>query len=353
MSTALLVLCAIAGLLSAEPLSAAGPITDSVVHDVGVSRIIEPGPLLAAGDTVIPWAEIVNYGTETERYFDVRFRIGTVYDTSVTVTSIGPGSVLPVFFSPWVATPGSHAVTCSTRLATDANPDNDRVSLSVVVFRSMHLDVRPGQSGTIHPTDSADFLLSAVLQGDSAAFVALETPGVSPGWNSAFFDSAGRHEITDLGRLRPGQTRFFLVRVKSPSDFPLWPSPPAPETIAVRAFCAADSSIAGTALLLITPAPGDFEIHNFPNPLVERTTFQLSLPHEGNVKLHLYNRASERVATIVEGRRPAGFHFIAWRPENDRGQLLAPGTYQYLLEYSAQGRTRHVRKKLVITTEQR
>ncbi|GIV57476.1 MAG: hypothetical protein KatS3mg109_2041 [Pirellulaceae bacterium] len=51
---------------------------------------------------------------------------------------------------------------------------------------------------------------------------------------------------------------------------------------------------------------------NYPNPFRTITTFRFALPQPGHVKLEVYNLLGERVATVVEGVYPAGWHTARW-----------------------------------------
>jgi hypothetical protein len=76
------------------------------------------------------------------------------------------------------------------------------------------------------------------------------------------------------------------------------------------------------------------------------------VPDTGMVSLTVYNRAGELVSRVIPGEEfvPSVTH-KKWIAENQSGQLLAPGTYHYLLEFTSRGETRTIRKKLVITRE--
>ena len=104
-----------------------------VVHDVGVVAILAPRGALDSGTSVVPQAVVRNLGSVAES-FRVRFRIGSVYSDSQPV-SLAAGAVDTVLFAGWIAGPvGLHVTTCSTMLAGDGNPANDRVADSVRVL---------------------------------------------------------------------------------------------------------------------------------------------------------------------------------------------------------------------------
>ena len=116
-----------------------------LVSDVGTEAVLEPVGLVHLNEGILshkvsPRARIANFGQITETNFEVRFRIdsvlvhpgpetiylGTAYEQTVTVASLGAGERLEVQFPDVALGFGYYAVTCSTRLAVDANPVNDR-----------------------------------------------------------------------------------------------------------------------------------------------------------------------------------------------------------------------------------
>jgi hypothetical protein len=103
--------------------------TDSVfvrVQDVGAYKVLAPAGTIDSGTVVTPACSLANYGNVSENY-PVRLRIGTSYDVTALVSAHAPGAISYVTFSPWVAGPRRIiAATCSTELAADRTPGNDR-----------------------------------------------------------------------------------------------------------------------------------------------------------------------------------------------------------------------------------
>lgn len=343
----LLSLACLVGQFSAPALTAG---KSSGRNDVGVKAILEPGPYVAAGSRLQPSVEIINSGEETEKYFDVRFRIGRLYDEVRTVDSVKPGLSVRVLFPEWTALAGSFIASCSTMLARDSNPANDTASRAFTAVRPLRLNVGNDQSATMLRKQTRDFLFSVELLGDTGALVSLAEVPVPSGWNVSLRDSTGRHEIKSLGRLDAGQRKYFRLRLTSPDTFPVGKSAPEPVTLAARAYCTADGSVADEAQLQVLPVPDEPAVHNFPNPFHAGTVFHLNLPFDGIVSLTVYNRAAERVATVLSRENvTAGYRFFSWPGRNDAGEPVAPGTYQYVLEYSSQGNTTRLVRKTVKT----
>jgi hypothetical protein len=66
------------------------------------------------------------------------------------------------------------------------------------------------------------------------------------------------------------------------------------------------------------------------NPGIGSASFRLSLPVATDVRLSIYDVAGRRVATLLDGEHPAGYHVIGWEP-------TASGVYFARVE--ANGRT--------------
>ena len=114
-------------------LAAIGVFGDVSLHDVGVTAITAPADSIDSGTTVTPAAVVRNFGTFEESFW-LRFRIGDGYE-DIDSVSLAAGATDTFEFEDWTADSlGTFAVTCSTRLAGDANPGNDRAVGSVEVF---------------------------------------------------------------------------------------------------------------------------------------------------------------------------------------------------------------------------
>jgi hypothetical protein len=330
------------------------------MHDVGAVAIVVPTGTAHTGDTVIPRARVRNFGNTAERFFDVRFRIGTSYSRTATmVQTLLPDSTVDLTFEPWVAASGYWVVSCSTMLTSDANRFNDKVTSSVRAAQQAALHIEPDQSDRLEVGEGKTFQFHALIEGDTGGVVEVARPFVPAGWSLRLCDSSGTNELTDtdvdgvpdLGYVAPGVRRWFSLEVMTPSGLVGDTASLTQRTFVVAGHMGNDSMVADTALLNLTLVPG-FSVHNFPNPLSLRTAFVIGLPGDGKVSLTIYTRAGERVCRVLEQEaRSAGVHVVRWEAVNDNGFGVGPGTYEYVLDYVHQGKTDRIRKRLVVTRE--
>ena len=79
--------------------------------------------------------------------------------------------------------------------------------------------------------------------------------------------------------------------------------------------------------------PQDFALlQNFPNPFNNSTVIRFALPQSQDIALSVYNLAGQKVATLLQGQRPAGNYAIHWDGRDDQERELASGVYLYRLQ---------------------
>lgn len=131
-------------------------------QDVGCTRIIAPTGTIDAGSAVTPRAMVRNYGTTAVSVVPVMFRIGSAYTGYDTIATIPAGDSAQATFPVWIATAGTHATACTTRLPGDINRNNDKATGSVTVLTH---DVGTVSVGSPPQVDSGDVVsLSAVVR---------------------------------------------------------------------------------------------------------------------------------------------------------------------------------------------
>lgn len=102
--------------------------------DVACTIITAPAGFVDTGAVIAPACSVINNGPTTVSY-SVRMRIGSGYNQTVPVSSHAPGERRRVSFPAWTAqSRGLNAVRCSTELAGDLLPANDRQLDSVTVL---------------------------------------------------------------------------------------------------------------------------------------------------------------------------------------------------------------------------
>ena len=70
---------------------------------------------------------------------------------------------------------------------------------------------------------------------------------------------------------------------------------------------------------------------NYPNPFNPSTIIPYQLPTSMQVRLEVFNILGQRVVTLVDGERPAGFHTAHWDATDAAGWAVAAGVYLYRL----------------------
>jgi hypothetical protein len=254
-----------------------------------------------------------------------------------------------VAFPDWVAVAGSYAVSCSTMLALDLDRTNDKETLALAVARYSVLHIEPDQSDTIASDTEQTYRFYAQLESDSARVVDLAQSAVPPGWAAVLYDSAGVAPLGGtLGLVKPGESRWFSLRVSAPGPDLAGVLDTLSERFVITGAVRGDTTSRDSAALSLFLAPG-FSIHNFPNPCFGSTRFIIGLPGPGTVTLTLYDRAGARVRQLTDkGAVRAGVLLLDWDGRNDAGKLVASGSYRYILDYSAGGKSSMLVKKLVL-----
>jgi hypothetical protein len=76
---------------------------------------------------------------------------------------------------------------------------------------------------------------------------------------------------------------------------------------------------------------------NYPNPFNPSTTVRYQIAGDSHVKLEIFNPLGEKVATLLDGRLPAGEYVSEWNGMNSYGQRASSGVYFIRLTASGLG----------------
>jgi flagellar hook assembly protein FlgD len=83
----------------------------------------------------------------------------------------------------------------------------------------------------------------------------------------------------------------------------------------------------------IREIPTSFAIqNNYPNPFNPTTTVKYQIPENTHVRLVVYNMLGQRVRTIVDQPREAGYYSVQWDGKNDYGVSITSGIYVYRIQ---------------------
>ncbi len=146
--------------------------------------------------------------------------------------------------------------------------------------------------------------------GDSCGIVAACHDGVSTGLNWGYFN-----------RLHVGATAWYIFAEKQWN--PYWNDTVKP-IVANRD----DNQKINKIQLRIELLP------NYPNPFNHSTIIRFNLPKADHVILKIYSITGQLVATLFNGRKPAGTHEIVWGGKNGTINSIASGIYIVHLENS-------------------
>ena len=70
-------------------------------------------------------------------------------------------------------------------------------------------------------------------------------------------------------------------------------------------------------------------IRNYPNPFNPETTIEFGIKENSNVLIEIYNIKGQKVKTLINGFREAGYHSIIWNGKDSNGKPVASGLYFY------------------------
>ena len=94
------------------------------------------------------------------------------------------------------------------------------------------------------------------------------------------------------------------------------------------------------AALVGSVLPESFTLgQNYPNPFNPSTLIPYQLAASSQVRLEVFNLLGQRIATLVDGERSAGFHTATWHATDAAGRAVGAGVYIYRMTVEAESQT--------------
>ena len=78
---------------------------------------------------------------------------------------------------------------------------------------------------------------------------------------------------------------------------------------------------------------------NYPNPFNPSTIIPYQLAASSQVRLEVFNLLGQRITTLVDGERPAGFHTATWHATDGTGRAAGAGVYIYRMTVGVERQT--------------
>jgi hypothetical protein len=75
------------------------------------------------------------------------------------------------------------------------------------------------------------------------------------------------------------------------------------------------------------------------NPLGSGSSIVFGIPAPSHVRLGIYDVTGRRVADVIDGHLPEGYHSLPWREDVAGATGLSPGIYFLRLDSESGGRT--------------
>ena len=295
---------------------------DPIQHDVSVARLIAPIGSVDSGTAVTPACSLRNYRGNAETY-PVRMRIGSGYDTTVTVTNHQPGTTVYVQFPQWTALArGGSAVTCSTELATDDIGGND-VAKSTVTVNVGDIAV----TAILVPLDTVE------LGRAYAPAVEVRNLGTVADMARARLYISDFYFDTARVALQPGRADTALLPTWTPGGLGAFPVRCSVATLKTD-LVTGNNQLSKTVYVV----PAGIEerpmsnvrfvlLGSTQNPARGQATVRYSLAQVSPVDLRIYSTTGELVRVLESGTREVGTHEAVWDGRNELGRPVGRGTW--------------------------
>ncbi|MBD3286770.1 hypothetical protein GF359_09150 [candidate division WOR-3 bacterium] len=250
---------------------------------------------------------------------------------------------------PWSAVEGEidSTIVYARSTVTDTVYDSVVIVTTVDVSRVVDIAVWPDQTTIIHPGDSAIYELQVANHGEDADPISIGSNTIrNLNWDTTF-TFANNEPLDDYNN--DGQSDLNFVEVLDTVSVKMVVRPPEElgsiigefdttvveqRYVWIQTGFEADTIVRDSALLTTILEP-EFDIHNYPNPFTDKTTFAYTIPRGGLVTLRIYNRAGEYIRTLLldEELQYGGIFKIEWDGLTEDGKEPSPGIYIYALEW--------------------
>jgi hypothetical protein len=295
---------------------------DPIEHDVGVVRLMAPTGSTDSGTTIVPACSLHNYRSFAETY-PVRMRIGTSYDTTVTITSHQPGQTVYVEFPQWTAAErGQLAVACTTELADDDIGSNNAAKSTLMVNVD---DI--AVSAILAPADTAE------LGRDVVPAVEVKNLGTLSDMARVRFYISDFYYDTARVSVQPGKTDTVVLDVWTPAllgDFPVRCTCATIRTDQVTSNNELSQSVFVQPAGIEEQSAGNARFTLFgssQNPARGQATIRYSLAQAAPVDLRVFSATGELVRVLETGVQPPGPHQALWDGKDELGRPVGRGTW--------------------------
>jgi len=128
--------------------------------------------------------------------------------------------------------------------------------------------------------------------------------------------------------MNPMLVTFTLRAIAKNAD-----EPTLREAMLVDTFHRVNTPVVSSAVADENVLPTEFNLSkNYPNPFNPTTTIEFALPHNGDVKLVIFNTLGQQVRTLVSTKMNAGYYKSVWDSCDELGKRVSSGMYFYRLE---------------------
>jgi hypothetical protein len=294
------------------------------VRDVGCLSLTVPPDTVDSGTTVTPACSVYNHGTVPETY-QVMMRIGSFYLGRAAVTTHPAGAAVQVGFPDWIVTEvgGPHAVVCSTRLNSDMDYANDKLTDSVLVTQPVR-DIAVLQ--ILAPVDTLD--TSAVVAPASLVrnlgevqetFAVRFRIGSFYSADTVMTLAAGATDTVRFRDWTAGAVGTHTVRCSTML---------AGDQNAGNDYAQDSVTVLGSGIDVSTKVPTRFALAGgLPSPFGRGTVISFALPRRTHVALNIYSAGGALVNVLCNSSFVPARYSFAWDGRDWRGRNVAPGVY--------------------------